>query len=72
MDRLEQVKIPVEVGNAICFFFFRVGCDSCNLSRCLINESDIYEERMCAHNYVDDMYTGVGLIDGLCREGGLI
>ena len=26
---------------------------------------------MCAHNYVDDMYTGVGFIDGMYKEVGL-
>ena len=39
-------------------FFFKIVCDSCNVPRCLINASDVYEERMCAHNYVDDIIRG--------------
>ena len=52
-------------------FFFKIVCDSCNVPRCLINASDVYEERMCAHYYVDDIYTGVGFIDGMYTEVGL-
>ena len=52
-------------------FFFQIECDSCNVPRCLIQESVIYEERMCAHNYVDAMYTGVGFADGMCKGVGL-
>ena len=55
----------------VFFFFFFIECDSSNVLRCLINESDVSEERMCAHNYVDDLYTGVGFIDGMSAGVGL-
>ena len=44
--------------NFIVFFFSKIECDSCNVPRCMIQDSVIYEERMCAHNYVDAFYTG--------------
>ena len=54
-----------------CLLLLNIECYSCNVPRCLIKESDIYEERMCAHNYVDDMYTGVGFVGGMHKEVGL-
>ena len=54
-----------------CLLFFKIECDSCNVLRCLIQESVIYEERMCANNYVDAMYTGVGFVDGMYKKVGL-